>query len=356
MKIEELILQYKTRYNEHNISEKLSEDIKKITPKDYSDYYIKLYRKHFGIFMPPGLTLTQINDFFSPRVVPLFDNDSCIFETNNDLINKEDYEFFVSLNNSKFVKDLLDEDNNHFPIDEGAKLKGTLISVCFKRHYEKNINALDMYSEAWWKLSKSHPFSNGNKRTAFIGVKSMLFSDSLMHFMTMLVENFKSTFNTRINDPNELDRIHKGLKKSQIMGYKKPTKNEILEAHKEYSDIVEENIWQTLFGSEVINTILDRVVSEIAFIATEEISSDYILSKFIAGIPHADYKKDNEAILKEVLTIIKAELTISLLINEKYITDRTNLIAKEMDSAIYENFNKKLEYVVAEYMKKKYKR
>ena len=75
--------------------------------------------------------------------------------------------------------------------------------------------------------------------------------------------------------------------------------------------------------------IIDKITLDFAKSVAKEITSDYILSKFIAKINLDEYLKDDEKIWKEVHEIIKAELIISILINIEYIMEK-KFIGKEV--------------------------
>ena len=113
-----------------------------------------------------------------------------------------DYNFFVILNNDPKIKNVLDEDSEHYPLEEGAKLKGSLSSVCLKKYYNPSFTSINMYTETWWKLNKSHSFNNGNKRTSFIGVKSYAFSDTFINFIESQIKDIKNSYKYLQNHKN----------------------------------------------------------------------------------------------------------------------------------------------------------
>ncbi len=353
MNIKEIIETYQNRYNEKDISEKLSEDILSITPQEYADYYKDLYNQHFPESKLDSTlsSLDDYNNYFEKKIKNEFNNDECIF----DIENGDAYNFFIELNKSSFVRDLLDEDAKHFVLDKGSKLDGALSSVCTKKDYQQNISAIDMYAEAWWKLNKSHSFSNGNKRTSFLGVKSWLFTDIFLNFIDNAVFLFINGFRQSINENVNIENLHKHALKQSNIGWKKPSLDDINDFINEFMDDIKEEIFDklSLIGTKS-REIIDRVTFDIAKSVSNQITSDYVLSKFIAKINLDDYLANDEQIRKEVHSIIKAELIIAVLVNQQYILPRKHSIINQINESLNEFVENKniIEIIVSKNRKK----
>lgn len=335
MNLSEIINTYKSQYKKENVAEEIKDAIQNIGAEEYEKHYKKIYLDFIQRNIIPSMvniensTLSEINSFYFDRDLNvMFNSKECIFYEGDDYYG--DFEFFRNLNESDFIKSILDEKSEHGVREDGHLLSSILGSICTQKYYE-NISPLDMYAIAWWKINTTHPFKNGNKRTSFIGVKSSMLSDSLFHWISSLVD-------LNINDLKEFFKSSEFENKvapkliKQMKFWKKPTSKEVVEFSNEFIQRLDEEVWEYISSNPVINGIIDNVVSDVSKAVSEQISTDYILSIFVAKIKATEYKENNDELKHRVIEILKADLLVTILTNLDYINSRIKAMSKEFVS------------------------
>ncbi len=337
MTLSEIIESYRSEYKKQNVAEEIRVAIQDITVDEYEEFYLNLYKNYLSpaIYqMIPNSDLENlegINNFvFNREISILLKNDDCIFDEFKQ--GGDDYNFFLDLNTSSFIKSMLDEVAEHGVRGEGDSkghlLSSILGSICQAKHYE-DIDALEMYATTWWKINTTHPFHNGNKRTSFIGVKSKMFSDIFFNWVDRCVLiNINDLEKIFSSDEFKTKLLPKMIKK--INYWKKPTIDEALIICESFKGNMEEEIWESILLNEEISTIINNVVNEISKSVSKIISSDYILSIFIAKVTAIEYKNNDDTMKKRVIEVLKADLIISALRNRDYINNKFESLNKQL--------------------------
>ncbi len=331
--------QYRDNYRLENATEDFKEKIKSIKVDDYEDFYLDILKNILvtedSASLKKDINLKELNRHFIDKIVKpdYFNLESCIFNDGRNDNSKPydyDYKYMLEINQSEFIKSILDENSEHGVKDDGHLLGSILGSVCNGFLYE-HWDPIHMYAQTWWKINTSHPFKNGNKRTSFISVKSKMLSEATRFILERIVERNLKIFIENLPE-SLIQENHKFIKKN-IKIWKKPTIEDIKEKLKSIPSYLNNFIWEELNNNGEFLKLFNDLQWKVANTYSENISGDYILSLFIANITADDYKEDDNSLKERVIEIIKANLIEVLLVNE-------NRIMKEIDTIFFPLINK----------------
>ena len=142
-------------------------ETKKLSSKDISENLEKIIDKL-------GIEISDVEEYYNSIVNDeimnfyenLFEKFSNSFSLNSD--------FVTSINKSKTIKALQDDEDEHSLIDPGS-LNSSVEGVCDNDY----IPSIKKYAVSWFRIVKNHCFSNGNKRTGYIATKSAFLIDMM---------------------------------------------------------------------------------------------------------------------------------------------------------------------------------
>lgn len=286
-------------------SEKLKIELEKIKINDIFNFYKEL-ENEFDKF--------KSSDFNLSRIIKLLNN-NCSFS----------WKFADQINKSEKIKTMLDEDSNHFIKDLNI-LKSSIEGVFESGYYDSKFSELGV---CWFRLIENHPFSNGNKRTAFISIKINIIVDIISGILNDNLKELENEFDSKLKKFSKEN--HKIKNKKNI------SKNKIHQ--------IKENYWKKMnnlikkeFSKFLKNLIID--ISDI-WIKKTSLSEDYILSVWIvSNINSLNYDQFKDKIFE----ILKINLIFFVLINFNKIKFEISNFEKDF-SKLYseeiENFLKK---------------
>lgn len=330
----ELLNKYKNNRADEKLFEEIRESIKKITIKEFEDYYLKLYTSLYDTEISNGKiiskNLKEMNDITYKKlgINKLFNEKICVF--NDFKIGEVDYDFFKFINESDFIKSLSDEIAEHGVREGGKNLSATLGGICTLRDY-KEIDPIEMYAFAWLRLNTTHPFKNGNKRTSFIGVKSKMFIDVFLNMIEFIITEIIAPFDKLI-DENKISKATYNKLMKQLNYWNKPKFEEIDALFKEYKDCMINEIWISISNTPRITQIVNDIIDEIPKGISQKMYADYILSIFIAKITAEEYKANDGEIESRAVEILKADLLLLLTYNQMYILEKCKEATKVFEN------------------------
>lgn len=228
-------------------AEKLKIELEKIKIEDIFNFYKEL-ENEFNKFSSSNFNLEKI--------IKLLD-DNCSFSS----------KFATQINKSEKIKTMLDEDSNHFVKDLNI-LKSSIEGVFENSYYENKFTELGV---CWFRLIKNHPFSNGNKRTAFISIKINIIVDIISGILNNNLNELNNLFDRKLKKFTKIN--HKATNKKHI------SKNKIYQLKEKYwkkmNNLVKEEF--SKFSKDLIIKISNIWMKETS------LSEDYILSIWIVS-------------------------------------------------------------------------
>lgn len=237
-------------------------------------------------------------------------------------------EFVEKINKSEAIKTILDEDSNHFVKDYNL-LKSSIEGVFENGYYNNKLNELAV---CWFRLIDNHPFSNGNKRTAFISIKINIIIDLISGILNNTIKLLNESFDKEIKKfikNNHKNKNTKNISKNKSLQFKSNFINKIDKLIKiEFREFTE------------------YLIEDISNIWTKEksLSEDYILSVWIvSNINSLNY----EELRDRVYEILRINLILFIVFN-------FGKMMKEID-AFTKKFLQKNKKEIINYLKKELK-
>ncbi len=331
-KVRKILNHYQNTYKIKHVSDEIKNQISEIDVEDYENYYIEELQEIIKTkFNYKGELSNEIgelnniivNEFLLPEFI---EEGSCIFEESdicNEITYLDDFNSLVNLNESEQIKSILDEKAEHGLKDNGHSLDSILGSVC-NGHYYDNWNTIKMYAETWWKISTSHPFKNGNKRTSFIWVKGKILSTAFANSIIKLFDDVHNEIFNKFSKEN-ITEIHNKILKN-LTTDNKPTQSYVEKKFNDYFDKWTEKMQIVINRNANLEKHFIELSKNISKEYGDRISSDYILSLFIASIKSENYKYNDNHLKERVIKIIESDL-ILMLLNEQ--ENLVNLIINE---------------------------
>lgn len=211
----------------------------------------------------------------------------------NYTVNVKD---LISLNRSDLIYSAeSDSIKSHYVRDENM-LYSAVDGVYKTAMYEDELEALSMI---WFRIIKSHPFSDGNKRTAAVGVKIALLKEFMESFVTIVVDYFNIFITSFLNDVTP--QVQRNLNKLKQNGKKISDKS--------LQNII--NYQKIKFKNEVNDIILQNenmVIEHLLENWQEFLVEEYILNVFIAqNYDHSSSSREREriyALIKKHLLLV----------------------------------------------------
>lgn len=265
-------------------TEEVSQEIKKfdisVLEKHYQSKVDEVERHYNNINKVNNTSMTPLLDFPTLLHKRTLNVEDLIMWNKSDLINFSEF----------------DSTEDHYVKDENM-LYSAVEGVYETAQYNDELEALSMI---WFRLVKNHPFSNGNKRTAIVGVKIAImqgFADYLVKAATDYAKDAISSYLTELT-PTVQKRLSKVKIKDKKIS-KKSVRN-VINLQKSQFDKEMDDLFRKI---EV--EVLDHIVGN----WNDFLEDDYILSIFIAqnynhSSSHEDRDRLHELIKKNLLLFV----------------------------------------------------
>ena len=337
MKVKEILDKYRGSTNEKNIAEIIRCDIESITIHDYEKYYIETFsplksKKILLGFENEEISEMSLNEFNKKMLNILTDS----FNFEECFFSDSDFNFFVELNNSSLIKSMIQEDYEHrLREPSGSTLHSALQSVCTMIAYKKEYsNPILQFAEAWWKINTTHPFTNGNKRTPFLAIKSLMFTFLIFQSISKMILAITNANEVVVNDEKAIKKIKKDLK--PYIGYKGATNDKTKKSLRFIFKKNTNKIIEKLIEKEEVINVLENITIDIGKEVSKVITINYIISIFMAKTTSVEYKENNSYLKKKIINLLFSDILLSWINNQKFLVGRLNLIKKEIMNCFYE--------------------
>lgn len=251
-------------------------------------------------------------------------------DTNKFLKNNVDFtsDFVIWINSSKFVKTIFDEEGKH-EVDNVISL-GSSVEGVFQTPYYNG--PIEQYAVSWYRLIKNHPFTNGNKRSAFISVKTSLIIDIISKILLIEKDKFKKKLKQNTKDNS------KNFKKA----FKANNNNKFNEKKfKKFKTLYKKSLID--FFDEETKIFIYKEIEKIVDIWTKKnISDDYIISLWIAN---SKENKDYSTLKESEYKILTLNLLIFLYNNQKVIYINISNFFNNLQSKIDKKYSLKGKFI-----------
>ncbi len=215
-----------------------------------------------------------------------------------ETFSKEEYrireQFLINLNKSSFVKTKFDEQAIH-DVSNQNLLFSSVSGVYDTYYYESHLKELAVI---WYRLVNNHPFTNGNKRTAMIGIK--------LHFITSIIDNAQKEFKKKIDkDFKDWNYDFYQKNKKQIKREAKKLKIKVSEKklNQAVSILISRVNNNAILDEQRLNQDIIRIISN--FWENENSEEDYLISIYLAK--KTDHSTTNDE-LEKVYELIENNL------------------------------------------------
>ncbi len=287
-----------------------------LSTKDLDSSYVDEMISRLDINSVHKTVVNQIKSF-NENYLLFNGHEINIKEFIEDILNEQriDTEFLININKDEAIKDILDENSNHFVKDHNL-LSGAVDNVYETGYYDSELKKLAVI---WYRLVKNHPFSNGNKRTAMIGVKiSFLtslvdgFAKNIIEFQDSIIDDyFKNNVKVKVMQ-NALTRIHPNHKKISKKSVERTIKHIIDKTRKQLTTSFDDK-WRNDISNHFLKTWKMKL------------SEDYVLSVYIASLKGSQLKEEE---YENVLEILECNI-VSFFINSTEYLNRVFIELKE---------------------------
>lgn len=226
-----------------------------------------------------------------------------------------DIDFLIGLNKNKLIKDLLDEKAPH-KLKHIDMLESAVKNVYECGYYETELRRLAVI---WFRLIKNHAFTNGNKRTAMVGVK--------ISFLSSMVMGYDNKANLHINEliDDFFKKEAKKVKKYISVNIGKPAKERKINR----TVASAKRILQKKYKDEISKPYSEYITKEIISKWRAFFPEDYILSVYIASLKGTEISDD---VREKIYEIIEMNLVVFALHNMNFLNEEYDkVISKSMD-------------------------
>ncbi len=277
--------------------------------QEYRNYYANEIHQNEDEFLASLanklklINVDEVIDWYKSKFeMWLFEINHFVRDQLNNMIEetfaKEEYrireQFLIELNKSSFVKTKFDEQAVH-DVSNRNLLFSSVSGVYDTCYYDSHLKELAVI---WYRLVNNHPFTNGNKRTAMIGIK--------LHFITSIIDNAQQEFKKNIDKKykdlnyeffnNNKQQIKHEAKKLGIRVSKKKLEQAV-------AIMIERVEKHAILNQKHLNQRIIQMISKLW--ENENSEEDYLISIYLAK--KTDHSTSNDE-LEKVYELIENNL------------------------------------------------